>query len=194
MPTISPTLLPILMLFASNVFMTFAWYGHLKFKESPLPLVIMASWGIAFFEYWLAVPANRWGSAVYSAAQLKTMQEVITLVVFAGFSVLYLKEPLGWNHALGLCFHRRRRVFDFSQMGVNRERPAMRVHGAFILRPAPPARSVPPNCRSAATARRPGPGGHRESARSDFAAGVPPTSRRFRSASAAPASRRAARR
>src|SRR5947208_5517627 len=101
MPTISPSLLPILMLFASNVFMTFAWYGHLKFKGSPLPLVIMASWGIAFFEYWLAVPANRWGSAVYSAAQLKTMQEVITLVVFAGFSVLYLKEPLGWNHSLG---------------------------------------------------------------------------------------------
>jgi len=101
MPTISPTLLPVLMLFASNVFMTFAWYGHLKFKESPLPLAIMVSWGIAFFEYWLAVPANRWGSAVYSTAQLKTMQEVITLVVFASFSVLYLKEPLGWNHALG---------------------------------------------------------------------------------------------
>src|SRR6478752_6864468 len=104
MPAISPALLPILMLFASNVFMTFAWYGHLKFKQSPLPLVIMVSWGIAFFEYWLAVPANRWGSAVYSAAQLKTMQEVITLVVFAGFSVLYLKEPLGWNHALGFAF------------------------------------------------------------------------------------------
>jgi hypothetical protein len=104
MPTISPAILTILMLFASNVFMTFAWYGHLKFKESSLPLVIMVSWGIAFFEYWLAVPANRWGSAVYSAAQLKTMQEVITLVVFAGFSVLYLKEPLGWNHALGFGF------------------------------------------------------------------------------------------
>ena len=101
MPTISPQLLPVLMLFASNIFMTFAWYGHLKFKQSPLPVVIMVSWGIAFSEYWLAVPANRWGSAVYSAAQLKTMQEVITLVVFAGFSVLYLKEPLGWNHALG---------------------------------------------------------------------------------------------
>src|SRR4051812_12526445 len=86
MPAIPATLLPILLLFASNVFMTFAWYGHLKFKGSSLPLVIMASWGIAFFEYWLAVPANRWGSAVYSAAQLKTMQEVITLVVFAGFS------------------------------------------------------------------------------------------------------------
>ena len=104
MPTVSPALLPILMLFASNVFMTFAWYGHLKFKQSPLPMVEMASWGIAFVEYWLAVPANRWGSAVYSAAQLKTMQEVITLVVFAGFSVLYLKEPLGWNHALGFAF------------------------------------------------------------------------------------------
>jgi uncharacterized protein (DUF486 family) len=103
MPTISPTLLPILMLFVSNVFMTFAWYGHLKFKESPLPLVVLASWGIAFFEYWLAVPANRWGSAVYSAAQLKTIQEVITLVVFAVFSVLYLKEPLGWHHALGFA-------------------------------------------------------------------------------------------
>ena len=104
MPTVSPALLPILMLFASNVFMTFAWYGHLKFKQSPLPMVVMASWGIAFVEYWLAVPANRWGSAVYSAAQLKTMQEVITLVVFAGFSVLYLKEPLAWNHALGFLF------------------------------------------------------------------------------------------
>jgi uncharacterized protein (DUF486 family) len=69
--------------------------------QSPLPLAIMVSWGIALFEYWLAVPANRWGSAVYAPAQLKTMQEVITLIVFAGFSVLYLKEPLGWNHALG---------------------------------------------------------------------------------------------
>ena len=105
MPTfVSPYLLPILMLVASNVFMTFAWYGHLKFTDYSLPLVIMVSWGIAFFEYWLAVPANRWGSAVYSAAQLKTMQEVITLAVFAGFSVLYLKEPLGWNHALGFAF------------------------------------------------------------------------------------------
>ena len=103
MPTISPSVLPVLMLFASNVFMTFAWYGHLKFKASWLPLAVLVSWGIAFFEYWLAVPANRWGSAVYSAAQLKTMQEVITLVVFAGFSVLYLKEPLGWNHGLGFA-------------------------------------------------------------------------------------------
>ena len=102
--TIPSWLLPILMLFCSNVFMTFAWYGHLKFKESPLPLVIMISSGIAFFEYCLAVPANRWGSSVYSAAQLKTIQEMITLIVFAGFSVMYLKQPLGWNHALGFAF------------------------------------------------------------------------------------------
>src|SRR5258708_33022674 len=99
MPTISPTLLPILMLFASNVFMTFAWYGHLKYKQSPLPMVVLASWGIAFVEYWLAVPANRWGSAVYSAAQLKTIQEGITLVGFACFSGPYLKEPLAGDHS-----------------------------------------------------------------------------------------------
>ena len=103
MPTISPQVLPILMLFASNVFMTFAWYGPLKFKESWLPAVVLVSWGIAFFEYWLAVPANRWGSEVYSAAQLKTMQEVITLLVFAGFSLVYLKEPIGWNHLVGFA-------------------------------------------------------------------------------------------
>ncbi|MEP9378451.1 DMT family protein [Aquabacter sp. CN5-332] len=105
MPSWSPAaVLPILMLLASNVFMTFAWYGHLKFKSSPILLAILASWGIALFEYCLAVPANRMGSAVYSTAELKTMQEVITLIVFAGFSVLYLKEPLGWNHAVGFGF------------------------------------------------------------------------------------------
>ena len=98
-----PYLLPILMLLASNVFMTLAWYGHLRFKEVSLPIVILVAWGIAFVEYCLAVPANRWGSAVYTTAQLKTMQEVITLLVFAGFSLLYLKEPLGWNHALGFA-------------------------------------------------------------------------------------------
>ncbi|MGE0829489.1 MAG: DMT family protein [Hyphomonadaceae bacterium] len=102
MPSLlSPGVLPILMLIASNVFMTFAWYGHLKFKSAALWTVVLISWGIAFFEYWLAVPANRIGSAVYSAAELKTMQEVITLVVFAGFSVLYLREPLGLNHLIG---------------------------------------------------------------------------------------------
>jgi uncharacterized protein len=96
-------LLPILMLLVSNVFMTLAWYGHLRFKETPLHLVILAAWGIAFVEYCLAVPANRWGSAVYTTAQLKTMQEVITLLVFAGFSVVYLKESLSWNHAVGFA-------------------------------------------------------------------------------------------
>jgi hypothetical protein len=92
---------PILLLVCSNVFMTLAWYGHLNFKAKPLILVVLASWGIAFIEYCFAVPANRYGHAVYSAAQLKTIQEVITLIVFAGFSVVYLKEPLGWNHAVG---------------------------------------------------------------------------------------------
>lgn len=99
----SPHLSPILLLIASNIFMTLAWYGHLKFKSTPLLIVIVASWGIAFIEYCLAVPANRIGHAVYSAAQLKTMQEVITLVVFAGFSALYLKEPLTVNHAIGFA-------------------------------------------------------------------------------------------
>ncbi len=98
---VSPAVLPVVLLVFSNLFMTVAWYGHLKFKGAPLAVAVMASWSIAFVEYWLAVPANRIGHAVYSAAELKTMQEVITLVVFAGFSVVYLKEPLGWNHALG---------------------------------------------------------------------------------------------
>lgn len=102
MPSIlSPQVAPILMLVASNVFMTFAWYGHLKFKSTPLLIAIVVSWGIAFVEYCLAVPANRIGSAAYSTAELKTMQEVITLVVFVAFSVFFLREPLGWNHALG---------------------------------------------------------------------------------------------
>ena len=94
-------LLPILLLIGSNVFMTFAWYGHLKFKQAPLLLVILASWSIAFVEYCLAVPANRWGSAVYSAAQLKAMQEVITLTVFVGFSILYLGQRITVNHLIG---------------------------------------------------------------------------------------------
>ncbi len=94
---------PVLMLLASNVFMTFAWYGHLKFGTKPLWTVVMLSWGIAFFEYWLAVPANRIGHQVYSAAELKTMQEVITLVVFAVFAVTYLGEKLTMNHAVGFA-------------------------------------------------------------------------------------------
>ena len=95
--------LPILLLLGSNVFMTFAWYGHLKFKQAPLFPVILASWGIAFFEYVLQVPANRWGHGVYNAAQLKTIQEVITLTVFVGFSVWYLGEPIKWNHLAGFA-------------------------------------------------------------------------------------------
>jgi len=96
-----PHILPIVFLVISNVFMTFAWYGHLKFGGKPLVTVIVISWLIAFIEYCFAVPANRIGHAVYSAAELKTMQEVITLTVFAAFSVLYLGESLNLNHAIG---------------------------------------------------------------------------------------------
>jgi uncharacterized protein len=96
-------LTPVLMLTLSNVFMTFAWYGHLNYKSTPLWLAVLASWGIAFVEYCFAVPANRWGSMYYSTAELKTMQEVITLVVFAGFSVWFLGERLTINHAIGFA-------------------------------------------------------------------------------------------
>lgn len=92
------------LLFASNIFMTFAWYGHLKHKDAALWLVILVSWGIAFFEYVLQVPANRIGSGYFTAVQLKTIQEIITLVVFAGFSILYLGESIKWNHLAGFCF------------------------------------------------------------------------------------------
>jgi uncharacterized protein (DUF486 family) len=99
----SPRLLPPLLLIGSNLFMTTAWYGHLKFKDQPLWLVIVVSWGIALFEYCLAVPANRYGSAVYSAAQLKAMQEVITLTVFCGFSVVYLGQKITLNQLTGFA-------------------------------------------------------------------------------------------
>ncbi len=95
---LSNYLVPVLLLLASNVFMTFAWYGHLKYKSAPLVMAILVSWGIAFFEYTLMVPANRMGSGVYSVVQLKTIQEILTLVVFAGFSAWYLGQPLKWNH------------------------------------------------------------------------------------------------
>lgn len=94
---------PILLLVVSNVFMTFAWYGHLKFTDRPLWLVVMASWGIAFVEYCFAVPANRIGHGTYSAAELKTIQEVVTLAVFAVFSVAYLGERITINHAIGFA-------------------------------------------------------------------------------------------
>ena len=96
--------LPPLLLVCSNIFMTFAWYAHLKHKDIALWKVILASWGIAFIEYCFAIPANRIGHQVYSAAELKTMQEVITLLVFAGFSVLYLGEKLTVNHLVGFAF------------------------------------------------------------------------------------------
>jgi uncharacterized protein len=98
-----PYLAPVLLLTLSNLFMTYAWYGHLKGDPKPLWLAVTASWGVAFFEYWLAVPANRIGHQVYSAAELKTMQEVITLAIFAGFSVLYLGEKLTLNHLVGFA-------------------------------------------------------------------------------------------
>ena len=95
---------PIILLLISNIFMTFAWYGHLKFRSSALWVVILASWGIALFEYCFQVPANRIGYGVYNAAQLKTIQEVITLIVFSFFSVFYLKEQFKWNYLVGFCF------------------------------------------------------------------------------------------
>ena len=100
----SPYITPVLLLVASNVFMTLAWYGHLKFPHTALWAVVLLSWGIALIEYCLAVPANRIGHRVYSAAELKTIQEVITLTVFAIFSVVYLKEAITLNHALGFGF------------------------------------------------------------------------------------------
>lgn len=97
-------IIPIVLLLISNVFMTFAWYGHLKFRSLPLLIVILASWGIAFFEYCFQVPANRIGYECYNAVQLKTIQEVITLTVFSFFSVLYLKEQFRWNYLVGFVF------------------------------------------------------------------------------------------
>lgn len=104
MPNYLANLLPIVMLLISNVFMTFAWYGHLKFTDRPLWLVVLVSWGIALLEYCFAVPANRIGHSVYTTAQLKTMQEVITLTVFVAFSVFYLDEPVTLNQGIGFAF------------------------------------------------------------------------------------------
>ena len=96
-------MLTVVLLLISNVFMTFAWYGHLKHKSAPLLITILASWGIAFFEYCFQVPANRWGSSSFTTAQLKVIQEVITLAVFTAFSVLYLREEFKWNYAAGFA-------------------------------------------------------------------------------------------
>jgi uncharacterized protein (DUF486 family) len=103
MPILSPFLKPILLLTGSNVFMTTAWYWHLRFKEMPLFRVILISWGLAFIEYCMAVPANRYGNAVYNAAQLKTLQEVITFAVFAAFSYFYLREPITLGQGFGFA-------------------------------------------------------------------------------------------
>ncbi len=97
------SLTPVILLTISNIFMTFAWYGHLKYKNSALWIVIIVSWLIAFLEYCFQVPANRIGHQCFDAAQLKTMQEVITLIVFCVFSVLYLKEGIKWNYIIGFC-------------------------------------------------------------------------------------------
>ena len=100
----SPWLLTPLLLIASNVLMIFAWYGHLKAPHWPIWVAVLVSWGIAFFEYCLAVPANRIGYGTFTAQQLKVMQEVITLAVFAVFSVAFLGEQLRWNFlAAGAC-------------------------------------------------------------------------------------------
>lgn len=94
----------IFLLTLSNIFMTFAWYGHLKYKKTPLIWAILISWLIAFIEYCFQVPANRLGYGRFTASQLKVMQEVITLIVFSAFSVFYLKESLKWNYIVGFCF------------------------------------------------------------------------------------------
>lgn len=115
--SIPPQIATILLLVASNVFMTFAWYGHLKFKSAPLVLVILVSWGIAFFEYVLQVPANRIGHGHFSAAQLKTIQEVITLSVFAIFSWAYLGERITWQHGVGFALIAAGAWFIFQDWG-----------------------------------------------------------------------------
>jgi len=118
MPNLPVPVLTIGLLVLSNIFMTFAWYGHLKYKAAPLLAVILISWGIAFFEYLLQVPANRIGHGHFSAAQLKTIQEVITLSVFVLFSVFYLNEPIRWNHMVGFGFIALGAWFIFAQFGT----------------------------------------------------------------------------
>lgn len=117
MSQIPVPVLTIGLLLMSNIFMTFAWYGHLRFKTAPLVTVILVSWGIALFEYALQVPANRIGYGHFNAAQLKTIQEVLTLSVFMVFSVLYLNEPLRWNHVVGFGFIVLGAWFVFAQFG-----------------------------------------------------------------------------
>ncbi len=103
MPTIPIPFFTVGLLICSNLFMTFAWYGHLKFRDQPLWLVVLVSWGIALFEYCFQVPANRYGYGYFSAAQLKVIQEIVTLTIFVFFSMFYLGEPIRWNHLVGFA-------------------------------------------------------------------------------------------
>jgi uncharacterized protein (DUF486 family) len=115
LPMLLSAMKTILLLTISNVFMTFAWYGHLKYKQAALWITILASWGIAFFEYCFQVPANRLGHGEFNAAQLKTIQEVITLTVFCFFSVSYLNEPLKWNYIVGFILMVAAAYFVFTK-------------------------------------------------------------------------------
>ena len=105
----------VVLLTISNIFMTFAWYGHLKYKKSPLLIAIVISWMIALLEYCFQVPANRIGSYQFSTAQLKTIQDVITLVVFSVFSIFYLKENFKWNYLVGFIFIIGAVIFIFKE-------------------------------------------------------------------------------
>jgi uncharacterized protein len=134
---------PIVLLFLSNLFMTLAWYGHLKFKTVSLAVVILVSWGIAFVEYCFAVPANRIGSAVYSPAELKTIQEVITLIVFAGFTAVYFNEPLSWTQAAGFALIALGAAL-VSWPNVKAPEPLLR---AALSRPEPAGRTKRPGIR-----------------------------------------------
>ena len=118
-------MLTITLLLISNVFMTFAWYGHLKHKTAPLVLTILVSWGIAFLEYCFMVPANRIGSNTFTTTQLKVIQEVITLVVFTGFSLLYLKEQMKWNYVVGFGFILLAVFFVFHDFSAAKPQPAV---------------------------------------------------------------------
>ena len=123
----------IVLLTISNIFMTFAWYGHLKYRQAPLFKVIVISWGIAFFEYCFQVPANRIGSYEFTAAQLKTIQEVITLTVFSVFSVLYLDEQIKWNYVVGFGLIVAAVFRDLQEMVRGRPQPTLGI-GAVLIR------------------------------------------------------------